>query len=168
MSSGKYTNLDSPNICWSLDGLEVKLKSLSHSPHKYLLSLLRPTQSVRQLPQQLKALWKETPMRIVKRDKKTVGTDPGELTHLFLYEYYCSHDFWSAMASRFLSCIWDWLFGVYLSLLAYLLFLDSLFFICCLFLFRLIWFPESILKLKPSSSLHLNMWKLTWDWGRIE
>lgn len=120
MSSGKYINLDSLNICWSLDGLEVKLKSLSHSPHKYLLSLLGPMQSVRQLPQQLKAVWKETPMRIVKRNKKTIGADPGELTHLFLCEYYCSHDFWSAVASRFLSCIWDWLFGISLSLLAYL------------------------------------------------
>jgi len=47
MCSGKYINLDSLNICWSLDGLELKLKSLSHSPHKYLLSILGPMQTVR-------------------------------------------------------------------------------------------------------------------------
>lgn len=49
MSRGKYINLDSLNICWSLDGLELKLKSLSHSPHKYLLSILGPVQAVSQL-----------------------------------------------------------------------------------------------------------------------
>ena len=110
MCSGKYINLDSLNICWSLDGLELKLKSLSHSPHTYLLSILGPMQAVRgSLINQRLSVRRNT-QENWEKEQKAIWSRPRRIQSslpLWLLPFL---RLWSTRASTFLAWIWDWLF----------------------------------------------------------
>lgn len=140
MSSGKYINLDSLNICWCLDGLELKLKSLSHSPHKYLLSIPGPVQSVRRLPLQLRAPCERKHPRELWKERKSQLEQALENSLISSFVIITVPKTLNCCASRFPTCIWDWLFWVRLVFPGFWIHSSS--FSYCVVLFRPVWFSQ--------------------------
>ena len=129
-------NLDSLSICWSLDGLELKLKSLSHSPHKYLLSILGPVQAVRGSLSNQRFSARRNTQENWEKERKAIWSRPQRIHSSLPLWLLLFLRLWSTRAPTFLAWIWDWLFWVWYNIYVYMFLLIYLSFVHFFHLFK--------------------------------